>query len=87
MKWKIGQASMLVLPNLHKPFKMDISGSVYSMRVVFNHEAKSVCYHFEIFPYRSPILPYIWQVTLYFGSLYWEMEALFDGKEVHNNQM
>jgi len=38
-----------MLPNLFKPFEVDIDASGYVMGEVFMQGDKPICYHFEIF--------------------------------------
>jgi penicillin V acylase-like amidase (Ntn superfamily) len=40
---------MLMLPNLHKPFEVEMDASGYAMREVLMQGGRLVCYHFEVF--------------------------------------
>ena len=49
IKKKIIQAPVLALPNLQRPFEVEIDASGYVMEVVLMQGGRSVCYHSEVF--------------------------------------
>jgi hypothetical protein len=49
LKRKTNQASILTLPNLQKPFKLEMDSSGYVMTAVLMQGNKSICYHYEMF--------------------------------------
>jgi hypothetical protein len=48
LKGKISQAPVLALPNLQKPFEVEIDASRYAMGVVLMQGGRLVCYHSEV---------------------------------------
>jgi hypothetical protein len=49
LKRKISEAPMLALPNLQKPFEVEIDASGYAMGAVPMQGGRLVCYHYELF--------------------------------------
>jgi len=49
LKRKIIQAPVLPLPNLQKPFKVEIDASGYAMGEIQMQGGRPMCYHFEVF--------------------------------------
>jgi hypothetical protein len=49
LKCNISQALVPTLPNLHKPFEVEMNASGYAMGVVLMQGGNMVCYHFEMY--------------------------------------
>ena len=49
LKCNISISLVLELPNLYKPFKVDIDVIMYVMGEMLAQGGKLVCYHFELF--------------------------------------
>jgi len=66
LKCNIIISLVLELPNLYKPFKVDIDVIMYVMGEMLAQGGKLVCYHFDLFYGLPPIkIHNIWRNTHY----------------------